>query len=87
MSHRPTRPWASASRPPDGHHECRHPARLHPPQLRGSARRCLRTHHPLAAIPRNAPSPHRAMRWSSARSPPGSGSTPPPPPPVQENSP
>eukprot|EP00965_Chrysotila_dentata_P125296 4142295-Pleurochrysis_carterae.AAC.1 len=60
MSRRPTRPWASGSRQPDGHRECRHPAALPPPQLRGSARRYPPVHHPPAAIPRNAPSPHRA---------------------------
>eukprot|EP00965_Chrysotila_dentata_P169861 5607018-Pleurochrysis_carterae.AAC.1 len=60
MSLRPTRPWASASHQLDGHRESRHPAMLQPPQLRGSARRYSPTHHPLAATPRNAPSPHRA---------------------------
>eukprot|EP00965_Chrysotila_dentata_P096888 3202009-Pleurochrysis_carterae.AAC.1 len=69
MSRRPTRPLASGSRQPDGHRECR-PAALSPPQLRGSVRRYPPIRHPPAVTPRNAPSPHRAKLWSSARRPP-----------------
>eukprot|EP00965_Chrysotila_dentata_P114776 3793224-Pleurochrysis_carterae.AAC.1 len=87
MNLRPKRPWASASRQPDCHRGRHHPVMLQPPQLREPARRYPQTHHPPVAIPRNARSPPRARRWSSARPPPGSGSNPPTPRPVRRNSP
>eukprot|EP00965_Chrysotila_dentata_P149201 4927499-Pleurochrysis_carterae.AAC.1 len=61
MSRRPTCPWASGPRQPDGHHERRRPAVLQPPHPCGSARRYPSIHHPPAVTPpRSVPSPHRA---------------------------
>eukprot|EP00965_Chrysotila_dentata_P166837 5509336-Pleurochrysis_carterae.AAC.1 len=63
MSRRPTRPWASGPREPDGHRVRRHPAAPQPPHPCGSARRYPPTRHPPAVTPpRSAPSPHQAKR-------------------------